>query len=99
MHGKNAKNGTICTVPFPVHLSVFAFSCRFGLLLALDAGLFIMLALTQFCLNAASEVGSLKSAESAVDAFVLLDMDLGHLFFTPLFEAIAFALLTATIRL
>lgn len=63
-------------------LSELALSCCFRLLLALYAGLFVMLALAKFCLNAALEVRSLESAESAVNAFVLLNMDLCHLNFS-----------------
>ena len=73
-----------CRDFFVRYLSEFALSGCFGLLLALYAGLLVVLTLTQLCLNAALEVRSLESTESAVNAFVLLDVDLCHLFFTPL---------------
>ena len=60
-----------------------ALSCSLGLLLALYAGLLVMLSLTEFCLNTASEVASLESAKGAVYAFVFFNLDLSHFLSLP----------------
>ena len=78
------KNTTVVTPLYCLYLftirslSVLTLTSRFGLLLALYAGLFVMFSLTNFSRYAASEIRSLKSAESAIDGFVLLNSYLCH---------------------
>ena len=64
-------------------LSELALTSRFGLLLALYAGLFVMFSLTNFSRYAASEIRSFESAESAIDGFVLLNSYLCHFVTLP----------------
>ena len=57
-----------------------ALSCRLGLFLALDAGLFVMLSFAQLRLHAAFQIAPFKSAKRAVYGFVFLDLYFCHLY-------------------
>ena len=65
------------------NLSVLALTSGFRLLLALYAGLFIMFALTNFCQDARAGTLTLETLERAFQRFVLVDMNLRHLFSLP----------------
>ena len=52
---------------------VFALSGSFGLLFALDAGLLVMLSLTNLLLDARLGAASLKAAQCAVQCLILFD--------------------------
>ncbi len=64
-------------------LSGFALSCSFRLLLAFNAGLFVMLSLSELREYTASCTLSLKSAECAVYRFIILNNDFCHLVIPP----------------
>ena len=64
-------------------LLVLTLSCRFGLLLTLYAGLFIMLSLTKLGENAGLHALTLKTTQCAVKRFIFLDSDFSHLFHPP----------------
>ena len=57
------------------HLSVFALTSSFGLLLALYRRLFIVLSLTNLCDNAVLGAGSLKSLKSCIQSLVFTNTD------------------------
>ena len=56
----------------------FALTGGFGLFLALNAGLFIMLALTNFLKNAAAGALPLKPFERTFQGLIFADTNLGH---------------------
>lgn len=63
--------------------SILPLASGFRLLLALHAGLFIMFALTNLGQNASTGALALKTLQSAFQRFVLVDMNLRHLFSLP----------------
>ena len=68
-------------------LFVFALSCCLGLLLALNAGLLVMLTLTHLTHDARLGYLSLKSAECVFKRFVFLDSDFCHFISLPSLSA------------
>ena len=64
-------------------LLIFAPSCRFGLFLALYAGLFIMLPFAKLREHAGPGALTLESAKSHIKCFIFLDSDLSHLSSLP----------------
>ena len=63
--------------------SIFPLPSGFRLLLALHTGLFIVLTLPNLGQNARARALTLKPLESAFQRFVLVDMNLRHLFSLP----------------
>ena len=63
--------------------SILPLPSGFRLLLALYAGLFIMFALTNFCQDASAGALTLKTLQRAFQRFVLVYMNLRHLFSLP----------------
>ena len=61
----------------------FALTGGFGLFLALNAGLFIMLALTNFLKNAAAGALPLKPFERTFQGLIFADTNLGHCYPSP----------------
>ena len=61
----------------------FALTGGFGLFLALNAGLFIMLALTNFLKNAAAGALPLKPFERTFQGLIFADTNLGHFYPSP----------------
>ena len=61
----------------------FALTGGFGLFLALNAGLFIMLAFTNFLKNAAAGALPLKPFERTFQGLIFADTNLGHFYPSP----------------
>ena len=64
-------------------LIVFALSCSLGFLLAANAGLFVMLALTNLLLNTGLRAAAFESAKRAVKGFVFFYDDTRHCSYPP----------------
>ena len=79
---RKTKDLPFCGKSFVLAL-VAALPSGFRLLLALYAGLFIMFALTNFCQDARAGALTLETLERAFQRFVLVDMNLRHLFSLP----------------
>lgn len=62
----------------------FAFSCRFGFFLAANARFLVMFSFANFLLDSRLRAASLKSAQCAVQSFVLFYDDTRHFFLTSL---------------
>ena len=62
----------------------FALTGGFGLFLALNAGLFIMLAFTNFLKDAAAGALPLKPFERTFQGLIFADTNLGHCYPSPL---------------
>ena len=67
-----------------IKLLILALSCSLRLLLALYAGLFIMLSLTELGKNARLYALSLKTTKRAIESFILFYSDFCHLYVPPL---------------
>ena len=70
-------------VLFSYKLLILALSCSFGLLLALYAGLLVVLSLTKLCKNAGLCALSLETTKRTVKSLVVLNSDFCHLFPLP----------------
>ena len=68
--------------------SVLALTGRLSLLLALHAGLFVMLALTNLRDNAGARALPLESPQSTFQGFILTNTDLRHLVSLPSAQAL-----------
>ena len=64
-------------------MSPFALTGGFGLFLALNAGLFIMLAFTNFLKNATAGALPLKPFERTFQGLIFADTYLGHFYPSP----------------
>ena len=63
--------------------SILALAGSFGLLLALDAGLFVMLTLTNFLNHTTAGALTLEALQSTLQGFILTDAYLGHCYPSP----------------
>ena len=62
---------------------ILSLSGGFGLLLSLNAGLLVVLSLSDFGENAGFRTLSFKSSQSTIQGFIFLDADFCHLVFPP----------------
>ncbi len=82
--GENTPRGTLTFYFISHKLLIFALSCSLRLLLALYAGLLIMLSLTELGKNTGLNALSLKTTKCAVKSFILFYSNLCHLYFPSL---------------
>ena len=94
MEIKNSRNKTLAadaetSAAMFIRKLPLALAGRFGLLLALDAGLLVMLPLPGFCEDAGTGSHALEPSQSALQRFVIANTYFRHLVFPPLARLLA----------